>query len=122
MNSSCSTTVKHHSMSLITKVLYIALLIYLILDTWFLRPPDGVSLSVITLVKVLPLCLLIPGIYKGKPRSHAWLCFILTVYFTAGVLATWQTPELWENWFLTLTSATAFITSMLYIRWFYRAN
>ncbi|MBU2704710.1 DUF2069 domain-containing protein [Zooshikella marina] len=122
MSSANVTAIKHHSMSIVTKALYITLILYLILDTWLLRPPEGVSLVVITLVKLLPLSLLFPGVFHGKPRTYAWLCFILTIYFTAGVLATWQTPEQWQNWFLTLTSSTMFITSMLYIRWFYRVH
>ncbi len=72
---------------------------------------------VITLIKVFPLLCFIPAVFRGHPRTHAWLCFVLLVYFCFSVIyilsPNQQTMALLQSG-LTLM---LFTCAMLFARW-----
>lgn len=42
-------------------------------------------------ITLLPLLIFAPGLLQGRNRSYLWICFVVLVYFTAGVVQAWLT-------------------------------
>lgn len=82
------------------------------LDAWFASVP-----GVIWVVKLFPLLLFIPGMYRDRLRSFIWLCFVCLGYFAVLVQRIFATPESP----LVITGLVAvvllFICAMMYVRW-----
>lgn len=75
---------------------------------------------IISAVELLPLLLVAPGVILGSPRTHAWLAFVLNLYFIKGVLAWFDPNRLWLGVFETLLSVALFVSAVLYTRWRYQ--
>lgn len=92
-----------------------------LLTLWLLwiAPPAKASPGTILAIHLLPLAGFIPAIWRGRPRPHAWLCFLVLIYFCEGVLfATANHPQIRTLGILqALVSATLFVSAMLYARW-----
>ena len=65
----------------------------------------------------LPLLAPLPGLWRGKPYTHAW-CSMLLVFYAGGLLAeAWANPEGATRAFALATVAAAeFIALVLYVR------
>ncbi|SIS54128.1 DUF2069 domain-containing protein [Neptunomonas antarctica] len=97
---------------------YIGLMVLFTL--WFMvfHPLGTGKLWVIWAVHVLPLAGFIPSILSGNPRSHAWLCFVLLLYFIEAILAVTTSVETRTfGLFYTALVTTLFTSAMLYARW-----
>lgn len=68
-------------------------------------------------INIVPLVIFIPGLLQGSDRTHAWLCFVVLVYFTLGILEFFSVKNQLEGLLITLFTTTLFISSTLYIRW-----
>jgi len=66
---------------------------------------------------VLPLLLPLPGLWRGKPYTHAW-CSMLIVFYVGGFMAeAWANPESATRAFaLASLAAAEFIALVLYVR------
>ncbi len=102
----------------ITIVSFAGLLVLYTLWYLFIHPIQTGKPWVIWALHFLPLAAFIPTIKSGNPRSHAWLCFVLLLYFNEAVLAatTNETTRLFGI-IDTLLVATLFTASMMYARW-----
>ena len=100
----------------LTMGLYTALMLTLLAGTWWLNPPPG-SRVVITAIQLIPLMLPLAGLLQRRPRSAAWLCFILCFYFISGVLSVSAQPESLHGWLTAGISCLLFSVSLLFIRW-----
>ncbi|RRV06922.1 DUF2069 domain-containing protein [Pseudomonas sp. v388] len=77
----------------------------------------GARPGVILAIELLPLLLLAPGVIRGNPRGHSWLCFVINLYFIKGALAAFD-PNRWLFGVLEmLASVAVFISALLYVRW-----
>jgi uncharacterized membrane protein len=66
----------------------------------------------------LPLLAFAPVVIKGKPRGHAWLCFVLLLYFLEAVIAALiPPPTRWLGLIDCTLLVTLFTSAMLYARW-----
>jgi len=97
---------------------YFALLISL--SAWYLviHPVNTANPWVIWLLHFLPLAAFIKVIQRGEPRGHAWLCFLLILYFNEAVLA--ATTVLASRYYgilNTLLITVLFCSAMMYARW-----
>lgn len=65
----------------------------------------------------LPLLLPLPGLWRGKPYTHAW-CSMLVVFYVGGLLAeAWANPASAPRAFaLALLAAADFIALVLFVR------
>lgn len=64
----------------------------------------------------VPLLIVLPGVLRGSPRAHIWLCFLSLGYFTVavtGAFACWSSLALLE----VFAVVAVFISAMLYARW-----
>lgn len=102
----------------ITIASYIGLMLLFALWYMVIHPLEVGKPWVIWAVHALPLACFIPTIKSGNPRGHAWLCFVLLVYFNEAVLATTTSVETRTfGAIYTLLVATLFTAAMMYTRW-----
>lgn len=93
-------------------VCYIALLALFVVWNLFL---DG-SIKW-WILQTAPLLLVLPGMLKQRQRSYLWLCFILLLYITAGIVDVMMPGRGWQHGALTLLSLTLFLSAMMTSRW-----
>ncbi|MBR9883547.1 MAG: DUF2069 domain-containing protein [Oceanospirillales bacterium] len=96
---------------------YFGLLILFSLWYLVLVPAKSEHPWVIWLIHMLPLMAFLPVVLKGQPRGHAWLCFVLLLYFMEAVLAALVPNTRWLGLIESLLLATLFTSAMLYARW-----
>lgn len=103
---------------IITIASYIALMLLFTLWYMVIHPLGTGKPWVIWAIHVLPLAAFIPALKSGNPRSHAWLCFVLLLYFNEAVLATTTSIETRTfGAIYTLLVAILFTSAMMYARW-----
>lgn len=102
----------------LTQISYWGLLLLLTLWFMWISPAASDNPWVIWLIHLLPLAAFAGVIIKGTPRGHAWLCFVILVYFMEAVLAA-LTPhsQIFGILYVVLVT-TLFISAMLYARWY----
>lgn len=93
-----------------------------LLSVWNLAFADlhGARTWVVMSIQLLPLLLVAPGMFAGSPRAHAWLCFIVNLYFIQGVLAAIDPARELYGWLQAIISLILFIAALLYTRWSYQ--
>ncbi|PSL13451.1 putative membrane protein [Marinobacterium halophilum] len=97
---------------------YFGLLILFSLWYLWLVPSQGDNPWVIWLIHFLPLAAFAPAVVKGNPRGHAWLCFVLLLYFLEAVIAALiPPPTRWLGLADCALLVTLFTSAMLYARW-----
>lgn len=105
------------ALSLISFIALAALLL-----VWNLVFADlhGARTWVVVSIQLIPLLLVAPGMISGSPRAHAWLCFIVNLYFIQGVLAATNPARMVFGWLEAIISLVLFIAALLYTRWGYQ--
>ncbi|MBP0048067.1 DUF2069 domain-containing protein [Marinobacterium sp. AK62] len=96
---------------------YFGLLALFTLWYLWLAPASSEHPWVIWLVHVLPLGAFAPVVVKGAPRGHAWLCFVLLLYFLEAVIAAMVPTTRWLGLIDCLLLVTLFTSAMLFARW-----
>lgn len=93
-----------------------------LLLTWNLVFADlhGARPWVVISIQLIPLLLVAPGMISGSPRAHAWLCFIVNLYFIQGVLAAINPARMMFGWLEAMISLVLFVAALLYTRWSYQ--
>ena len=102
----------------LTIVSFIGLLVLYTLWSLFIHPIPSGRPWVIWALHFLPLAAFIPTVKSGNPRGHAWLCFVLILYFNEAVLA--ATTHIETRMFGIIGTALVtvlFTASMMYARW-----
>ncbi|WP_105101462.1 DUF2069 domain-containing protein [Microbulbifer pacificus] len=69
------------------------------------------------LLQTVPLLLVLPGMLKRQQRSYLWLCFILLLYITAGIVDVMMPTRGWQHGVLTALSLILFVSAMMASRW-----
>ena len=91
---------------------FAALLVQQAVEAWQQHAP-----WFIWLVKLMPLLLFLPGMFKGKLRSYIWVCFVCCGYFVMLIQRVFAQPD---N-LLVISGLVAvvilFTAAMLYVRW-----
>lgn len=108
---------KARTLGLITRLSFFALLIFYTLRFLWLAPAASEHPWVIWLIYLLPLSGFLPAVIKGTPRPHAWLCFVLLVYFTGAVLTAIQPRLAIYGWIESLLITLLFVAAMLFARY-----
>ena len=71
---------------------------------------------VVWLIQVLPLSLFAAGLHRSHLRTYAWLCFVILLYFTHGVLVAFDPNRLWLGLTQVTLCTTLFVFLIIYIR------
>ncbi|MGV8843670.1 MAG: DUF2069 domain-containing protein [Pseudomonas sp.] len=96
---------------------FFALILVLLIWTLVFADLHGARPWVILSIELLPLALLAPGLLMGSARAHAWMCFLVNLYFIKGVLAAFDPARSMLGWAETLLSLSLFCAALMYTRW-----
>ncbi|AYC32163.1 DUF2069 domain-containing protein [Pseudomonas cavernae] len=102
---------------LLSLLCYFALVLLLLVWDLVFADLHGARTWVILLIELAPLLILAPGLLLGNARAHAWLCFVVNLYFIKGVLAAFDPSRSVLGWSEALLSLVLFCTALLYTRW-----
>jgi len=102
---------------MITRITFIALLVFYTLRFNWWAPASSDHPWVIWLIYMLPLIGFTPAVLRGKARPHAWLCFVLLIYFLGAVLTAIQPKLAMLGWIESLLLVVLFSSAMLFARW-----
>ncbi|WP_043315524.1 DUF2069 domain-containing protein [Microbulbifer sp. HZ11] len=69
------------------------------------------------ILQTFPLLLVLPGLLKQHQRAYLWLCFILLLYITAGIVDVMMPTRGWQHGALTALSLILFVSAMMTSRW-----
>ncbi|SOB75957.1 Uncharacterized membrane protein [Marinobacter sp. LV10R510-11A] len=72
-----------------TQFLYLAVLVTLVITTFYPAPVEGVSIVLMLSVKLIPLLALVMLVFRGDNRGYIWLAFVVIFYFTQAVVSAW---------------------------------
>ncbi|MBB3047396.1 putative membrane protein [Litorivivens lipolytica] len=98
-------------------VCFVIELVVLTLTTWWLHQEGRQPSLTIWLVRIVPLLVFVPGMLKRNPRSLAWLCFVILMYFMIAVTEAMSPLRLWINHIEVALSVVIFLSAMMTIRW-----
>ena len=101
----------------ITRLSFIGLLLFYTARFLWLAPASSANPWVIWLVYLIPLIGFTPSVLSGKPRPHAWLCFVLLIYFLGAVVTATQPNLALYGWIEVLLLVILFNGAMLFARW-----
>lgn len=96
---------------------FCSLIVLIVVNTLFFTDLHGARSWVILGVQLVPLALVAPGVLSGNARAHAWMCFVLNLYFITGVEAAFDPRRAVFGWLEVVISLTLFLSALLYIRW-----
>ncbi|MDX1457121.1 MAG: DUF2069 domain-containing protein [Marinobacter sp.] len=107
---------KARTTAILTSVLYLAVIAGLILTTFFPAPIEGVSITLMLAVKLLPLLPFVVLVFRGNNRAYIWLSFIVLFYFTRYVVSAWLTEGDAGPVILTVLTFLLFTTAMVHLK------
>ena len=97
-------------------VCYYALVGYFLIGSVSYFGNIQLAVFVVWLIQVLPLSLFAAGLHRSHLRTYAWLCFVILLYFTHGVLVAFDPARLWLGLIQVTLCATLFVFLIIYIR------
>ncbi|UXH41114.1 DUF2069 domain-containing protein [Pseudomonas promysalinigenes] len=96
---------------------FLGLIALLVVNNLWFANLHGARVEVILAIELVPLLLLLPGMLLGSARAHAWVCFVVNIYFIKGVLAAFDPARAVFGWVEIVASLGLFIAGLLYVRW-----
>lgn len=99
-------------------VCYYGLIVYfLVSNVVFFQ---GLSLTAITvwIIQTVPMLLFLVGLHRSRLRTYGWMCFVVLLYFTHGVLVAFDPQRLWFGLVQTSLCVIMFGFLILFIRQF----
>ncbi|HLV17674.1 MAG TPA: DUF2069 domain-containing protein [Pseudomonas sp.] len=101
----------------ISLVCYLALILLLGIWNGFFADLHGARTWVVLSIVLVPLLILAPSVLLGHARGHAWLCFVVNLYFIQGVLAAFDPARALYGWAEAILSLVLFCSALMYTRW-----
>lgn len=95
---------------------YFGLLLYFLVNTIVVTPSITLATPVIWLIQTVPLLIFLRGLLRSNPRTYAWMCFVVLLYFTHGVLLAFDPSRRWLGITETLLCIVMFVAMILFIR------
>lgn len=109
-------TEKARPTRMLCQVLYAALVVLLVITTFWPAPDLDISLPLILSVKLVPLLLFIPIVISGGNRGLIWLSFVLIFYFTQFVVNAWLTEGDTGAVTVALVTLLLFVSAMVHLK------
>lgn len=101
----------------ITRYGLLLLLLIYTLQTLAITPFNWTVLAIGT----LPVVLMLPAVWRGRPIVHIWLCLILLPYFLVAVGNAFASNRDAMDFARLALVVIIFLASMMYVRWGSRA-
>lgn len=95
---------------------YTGLLIYFAVNSLLVLGGLRLATPVIWLIQTAPLLIFAHGLFTRRLRSHAWLSFVVLLYFTHGVLIAFDPDRRWLGLTESVLCVALFCSLVWYIR------
>lgn len=99
-----------------TAALYLAVLVTLVATTFLPQPVEGVSITLMLAVKLLPLLPFAVPVFRGHNRGYIWLSFVVIFYFTQAVVSAWLSEGAPGPVILTVLTLALFVVAMTHLK------
>lgn len=100
----------------LTIALYLGVLATLLVTTFYPAPVEGVSLTLILSVKLLPLLAFAVPVFRGHNRGYIWMAFVVIFYFTQAVVSAWLSEGALGPMILTVLTFLLFSVAMVHLK------
>lgn len=105
---------------------YLAVCLVLLVSTFAAAPNTADSATfaywltgiTVWLVKLIPLLIFIPGLYRKSERTSAWLAYVSLLYFIFSVLLIYTPHAFYYGWVMSISSVLLFLSCLFYTRWY----
>lgn len=95
---------------------FLGLLLYFALNSWLALGGPSLALPVVWLLQTLPLLIFLPGLLRARPRTCAWLSFVVLLYFIHAVLVAFDPARRLLGLIEVLLCVVMFVLLIIYIR------
>lgn len=98
---------------------YLLLLVSLLAQTYANPPADSQWWHglLLWLFKILPLLLMVRGLFEKRHSTSSWLSYLSLLYFIFGVLLIFTPDAALYGWLVAIASWMIFWSSLFYTRW-----
>ncbi|MFO7529754.1 MAG: DUF2069 domain-containing protein [Marinobacter sp.] len=100
----------------LTILLYLSVLATLIATTFFPAPVEGVSVTLMLAVKLVPLLAFAVPVFRGHNRGYIWMAFVVIFYFTQAVVSAWLSEGAPGPVLLTVLTLLLFVVAMVHLK------
>lgn len=96
--------------------LYVTTLVALVVTTFYPSQVEGVSLTLILSVKLIPLLLFAVPVFKADNRGLIWMSFVVIFYFTQYVVSAWLSEGALAPLILAILTFLLFAVAMFHLK------
>ncbi len=100
----------------LTAALYSLLLVMLVVTTFWPAPVQGVSITLMLAVKLVPVVPFAWVVFRGHNRGYIWMSFVLIFYFTQAVVSAWLSEGAPMPVFMSILTFALFTTAMFHLK------
>ncbi|NMT65410.1 DUF2069 domain-containing protein [Marinobacter orientalis] len=100
----------------LTIALYLATLITLVVTTFYPVQTEGVSVTLMLSIKLIPLLAFAVPVFRGNNRGYIWLSFVVIFYFTRHVVSAWLSEGDIAPLILTGLTFLLFTVAMVHLK------
>ncbi len=100
----------------LTIALYLATLVALVVTTFYPVQTEGVSVTLMLSIKLIPLLAFAVPVFRGHNRGYIWLSFVVIFYFTRYVVSAWLSEGAIAPMILTVLTFLLFTVAMVHLK------
>jgi len=100
----------------LTILLYLATLAALLVTTFYPVQVEGVSVTLMLSVKLIPLLAFAVPVFRGHNRGYIWLSFVVIFYFTQYVVSSWLSEGAIAPLILAVLTFLLFTVAMVHLK------
>lgn len=97
-------------------VLYVTTLASLLVTTFYPVQVEGVSVTLMLTVKLIPLLLFAVPVFRADNRGIIWLSFVVIFYFTRYTVSAWLSEGATAPVILAILTFLLFTVAMFHLR------
>ncbi|MBP53295.1 DUF2069 domain-containing protein [Marinobacter sp.] len=100
----------------LTILLYLATLAALLVSTFYPAQVEGVSVTLMLSVKLVPLLAFAVPVFRGHNRGYIWLSFVVIFYFTQYVVSSWLSEGAITPLIIAVLTFLLFTVAMVHLK------
>lgn len=100
----------------LTILLYLATLAALLVSTFYPTQVEGVSVTLMLSVKLVPLLAFAVPVFRGHNRGYIWLSFVVIFYFTQYVVSSWLSKGAITPLIIAVLTFLLFTVAMVHLK------
>ena len=100
----------------LTILLYLATLAALLVSTFSPVQVEGVSVTLMLSVKLVPLLAFAVPVFRGHNRGYIWLSFVVIFYFTQYVVSSWLSEGAITPLIIAVLTFLLFTVAMVHLK------